>query len=191
MKTFFSQNKILIWLVAFLLVLNICAIGSILYYKGRTTENVTTIMQHPTHERHATPGEGRFFRNFLGLDETQFRKFSAARNRFHIKLTDLNEELAIKRAEFLKELNRKNPDMVKIRKISDEIGNLHAAMRMETGRYYLQLKEICNPEQQEKLYHFFLQTMEGNDMLPSPSGRGGMHRRFMRNHAIRQNNDSI
>ena len=136
-------------------------------------------------------GEGRFLRDFLDLDPEQFEQFRMARYAFQMKAWDITEELREKKVEFLKELNKKNPDTIKIQKISEDIGYLHKGLRLETGKYYLELRTICDKEQQQKLYHFFMQTFERPEMVPAPGRGRGMHQRMMRNSTIKHRNDSI
>jgi hypothetical protein len=191
MKTFFSQNRILIWLVIFLLLLNISAIIAILYHKSREVENTSLSFQPSVNREIRMSGEGRFFRDFLELDKEQFERFRIVRHHFQMKARNITEELREKKAEFLKELDRKNPDAGKIQEISNEIGQLHATLKLETGKYYLQLKTICNDEQQQKLHHFFLKIIGGGEMMPG-QGRGrGMYQKMGRNSAKRFRNDSI
>jgi hypothetical protein len=191
MKTFFSQNRLLIWLVVFLLLLNISAISTMIYHKVKETKNPSSFVQPPIHRERRLAGEGRFLRDFLKLDKEQFEQFRVCRHAFQTKAWDITEELREKKIEFLEELDRKNPDTGKIQQISEDIGSLHKSLRMETGKYYLELKAICNDEQQQKLHHFFMQTFERPEMAPGPGRDHGMHKRMMRDNRIKQNNDSI
>lgn|GEM_PF-180383 len=191
MKTFFSQNRILIWLIIFLLLLNISVISSLIYHRVRESKNISAIHQAPFQRDSRMRSEGRFLRDFLELDPEQFEQFRMARQAFQMKAWGITEELREKKVEFLKVLNQKNPDTSKIQKISEDIGQLHKDLRLKTGKYYLELRTICDKEQQQKLYHFFMQTFERPEMEPG-SGRGrGMHQRMMRNSTIKHRNDSI
>jgi hypothetical protein len=191
MKTFFSQNRILIWVILFLLLLNISAISSIIYHRVSESRNTSFIRQTPFQSDGRMRGEGRFLRDFLELEPEQFKQFGMARHAFQTKAWDITQELREKKIEFLKELNQKTPDTSKIQQISEDIGNLHKDLRLETGKYYLELREICDKEQQQKLYHFFMQTFERPDMVPHPGRGRDMHQRMMKHSRMKQNNDSI
>ncbi len=191
MKTFFSQNKILIWLVVFLLLLNISAITSMIYHRVREAKDPSLLVQPPILRQRRMPAEGRFLRDFLELDAEQFEQFRSSRHAFQMKAWDITEELREKKVEFLEELNRKNPDTGKIQQISEDIGKLHQALRLETGKYYLELRDICDKEQQQKLYHFFMQTFERPEMGPGPGRGRGMHQRMRRHDVMKQDKDSI
>lgn len=191
MKTFFSQNKVLIWLIIFLLLLNIAAISSMIYQRVRLAKDTSFIPHAPFHRDREMPGEGRFLREFLELDTEQFEKFKVARHSFQMKAWEITEELREKKIEFLKELNRKNPDTGKIQKISEDIGDLHSDLRVETGNYYLELRAICHKEQQQKLYHFFMQTFERPEMEPGPGRGAGRHHRMIRRNMNQHGKDSM
>jgi hypothetical protein len=191
MKTFFTQNRLLIWLVIFLLVLNISAISSIIFHRLREPENVSLPFRPPGPAEERIPGDGRFLRGFLELDRQQYEHFRMNRHAFQAKAWNITEELRKKKIEFLEELNKKDPDTGRIEQISEEIGQLHKALRLETGEYYLELKKICNDEQQQKLHHFFMQSLGRHDMASGPARERGMHQRMKRNNRINQVNDSI
>jgi len=191
MKTFFSQNRIWIWLIIFLLLINISAITSMIYHRVREEKETVSFHRAPYPGDSRMRGEGRFLRDFLKLDAEQFEQFRIARHAFQMKAWDITEELREKKVEFLEELNQKIPDTSKIQKISEDIGYLHQDLRMETGKYYLKLRSICDNEQQQKLYHFFMQTFERPEMEPGPGRGQGMHQRVMRHKRMKQNNDSI
>jgi Spy/CpxP family protein refolding chaperone len=191
MKTFFSQNRLLIGLVIFLLVLNISAISSIIYHRVRETKNISLPVQPPVPREARIPGEGRFLRDFLELDRNQFEQFRNTRHAFQAKAFSITEELREKKVEFLEELNNNNPDTGRIEEISEDIGQLHKELRLETGKYYLKLRRICNPEQQQKLHHFFMQSFERQDMAPGPGRSRSLHQRMMKNNRIKPGKDSM
>ena len=190
MKTFFSQNRILIWLIIFLLLLNISAISTMIYHRAREAKNTSFVRHAPFQRDSRMRGEGRFLKDFLELDPEQFEQFRMARHTFQMKAWDITEELREKKVEFLKALNQKNPDTNKIQIISEDIGLLHKDLRLETGKYYLELRTICDKEQQQKLYHFFMQTFERPDMVPGPGRGRGVHQRMIRNSTTKHRNDS-
>ncbi|MBN2213338.1 MAG: periplasmic heavy metal sensor [Bacteroidales bacterium] len=191
MKTFFSQNRLLIWLVIFLLVLNISAISSIIYHRVRETKEIPSPFQPPIAWEGRMPDEGRFLRDYLELDKAQFEQFMIKRHGFQTKARGITEELREKKVEFLEELNKKDTDTSKIRELSEDIGQLHKALRLESGKYYLGLRTICNDEQRQKLHRFFMHSLGRHDMEPLPGRGRGMHQRMMKNNRIKPWKDSI
>ena len=55
----------------------------------------------------------------------------------------------------LTEMSEKNCDTNKLNLLSDSIGYLHADLKKLTYKYYLDFKNICNEQQQEKLEQLF------------------------------------
>ncbi len=191
MKTFFSQNRLLIWLVIFLLVLNVSAISSIIFQRVREPESVSLPFRPPVPDETMMPGEGRFLRDFLELDREQFEHCRIDRHAFQVKAWSITEELREKKIEFLKELDKKNPDTARIEQIAEEIGQLHKTLRLETGEYYLKLRRLCNDQQQQKLHHFFMQSLGRHDTAKRPARGRGIHQRMKRKNSIKQVIDSI
>ena len=51
-------------------------------------------------------------------------------------------------------------DSVLIKKISEEIGMMQTELEMQNNVHILELKSMCNPEQQEKLKLLFNEMLE-------------------------------
>jgi Spy/CpxP family protein refolding chaperone len=60
-----------------------------------------------------------------------------------------------KRFEILDELSNDKPDTILLKKLSDEFGNMHSQLKLLTIDFYLDIKEISTPEEQEELNHYF------------------------------------
>lgn len=173
MKTFFSQNKILIWVMIFLLLLNISTIGSIIFFKSRVNTMISPPKPPLAHKMGIMQRDGRFMKEYLGLNEEQFIQFSNTRFEFQQKAHSIAMELRQKRMELFDELKKSNPGERKIRKISEETGQLHTELNIETSNYYMKIKEICNEGQREQLHRFFIQNHEGGAQIPFPARRHG------------------
>jgi Spy/CpxP family protein refolding chaperone len=83
----------------------------------------------------------------------------------HVELADL-------RRLMLQEMSAKNSDTIKLNQLSDSIGLLHAKLKRLTYRYYLDMKDISTPEQQEKLEILFSGIFT-RDIQMGRYGRGG------------------
>lgn len=191
MKTFFSQNKILIWLVMFLLLLNLSVIGTIIYHKYKIEHKSSSFVPQQFSGRGKIQGGGSFLKEYLRLDEKQFTRFRITRNEFQQKAEIINNSLKEKRIEFLNELEKSNPDEAIIRKVSEDIGKLHADLITETSLYYLDLNSLCTKEQLPKLHSFFKQMFEREESMPSTGrfNRQGQGRTQHNN--LNKNMDSI
>ncbi|MBN2613311.1 MAG: periplasmic heavy metal sensor [Bacteroidales bacterium] len=168
MKTFFTQNRLIIGILVFLLVMNVVAVGSILFYRNKARD-ILTNPPFPAQRLQRMHPEGRYMQKYLELDENQFQNFANARNRFHENARKLANEIREKRMKMFEELEQPEPDMEKIGNIAEEIGRLHKELNIETGNYYLDIREICNPVQREKLHRFFIHTFHESGPAPGHS----------------------
>ena len=156
-----TNNKTLIIIIIFLGLLNLSTIGTIVYHLkfGGDEQKETEVEQIDVPDTHL----GRFFRQQLGLTHQQHIKFRQYRRQFHKKANMVTEQLQEKRNEFMEELGKKHSDTKKLHELSQEIGDLHAELKHLTFEYYLQMKSICNEEQQKKLYSIFWSMMNSGE----------------------------
>ena len=176
MKTFFTQNKVLVWLVIFLLILNLSVITTIVYtkYKQAKTMKLPAVTM-----RHPPPGPGIFLKNELSMSDQQFVQFNEARTKYQARARELNRQLAVIKKNYYDELMKSNPDLHVIRASCDSIGAKHVQLMQETGRYYLEIGKSCNDDQIIKLNTFFSSVIQSEN-------RPMMHDRGMRTQSGRR-----
>jgi hypothetical protein len=73
----------------------------------------------------------------------------------------------------LTEMASAKSDTTKLNMLSDSIGYMHSRLKKLTYKYYLDIKIICNKEQQQKLEQL-IREMFANDAPMGFPGRGGM-----------------
>lgn len=159
-------NRIYITTIAFLVLLNLSTIATIVYHINIPEEeqNEVTIEQIDIPDK----GLGRFFRQQLSLTPKQHIEFRNFRKSFHTKANEVTNSLQLKRNDFMVELGKENSDTVRLHQLSNEIGELHAELKHLTFEYYLQMKSICNKEQQNKLYTIFWSMMNSGEEYTTP-----------------------
>lgn len=173
MKTENKQSW-MIWAIAALVVLNISTLATILFHQYQSNKTVVS-----TEQMQNQPGadaekfSGRYFRDKLNLDGTQMEKFREINPAFRLQARDVTMELAAKRKQMLVEMASAHADTNKLNALSDSIGILHARLKKLTYKYYLDLKGICNADQQKQLEQLF-NEMFINDAPMGFPGRGGM-----------------
>lgn len=165
------KTQILIWAVVLLLITNAVTIATILYhnYKERKNKENITI----TAPGGANMINGRFFRQELGFDQTQMDVFRQANQAFRPRTMFITDNIDSLKNEMFAELRKIKPDTVKLGNLSEMIGQLHGQLKHETYTFYLQLKNICSPEQQAELENAFLPLFKSERMTTLP----GLHRR--------------
>jgi Spy/CpxP family protein refolding chaperone len=169
MKTYFTRYRILVWLVIILLIINISAITTI-FLGLNVGDRKETRPFHRRIEMHRHQ-DVRFFEESLNLSPDQHAQFKASRHKFFSEAKKLAGQMHDKRVEFVNELASPEPDTLKLMEIADEIGNLHSKLKYQTYKHYIEMKKICNKEQEEKLTRIFKSMLYKEDGFISPGGR--------------------
>ena len=184
-----KENKysLMIWAIVILAVINISTLMTILYHKYQSDTSETISASDPKQlEADSEKFSGRYFRDQLNLSIEQMDKFKQINPVFRPKARYITIELAEKRKQMLIEMSAAESDTARLNAISDSIGQLHSSLKKITYRYYLEIKNICNPEQQRKLEQIFGEMFTNDSQLGypgngGPGGRGqgrGQGRRF-------------
>ena len=179
------KHTLMVWAIVILAVMNASTLITILYhqYQSDKTENSTLAGQKQM-EADASKFSGRYFRDQLNLSSEQMEKFREINPVFRQQARAVTIGLAEKRLQMLTEMAAANSDHHKLDALSDSIGNLHSRLKKLTYKYYLDIKGICNKDQQGKLEQLF-NEMFTNDLpmgFPGKGGSGG------RQHGKRFNN---
>ena len=170
-----TENKysMMVWAIVVLAVMNISTIVTIVYHKYQS-EKVEVSLGDDKKQTEADLERfsGRYFRDELNMSNTQMEKFKEINPVFRPKARNITIELAEKRKQMLAEMAAIKSDTSRLNALSDSIGQLHSELKKITYRYYMEIKSICNSEQQKKLEQIFGE-MFTNDAPLGSSGKGG------------------
>jgi hypothetical protein len=183
MRTFFNNNKALMWVIIAMLVLNIAAFTTIIIQR-KTQAVATPSLPRPF------PGDvrpGIYLREELGLDDGQFAQFTHARDQYQLTARRTHLRLMEKRKDFLNALFEDNADSAFMKATSDSIGLLHARLIEETGAYYQTIRALCREDQVGKLNAFFSRVVIEGENTGMPH-RGAMRGSRGRMENPRRNN---
>ena len=169
-----TENKysILIWAIVVLVIMNVTTIITVVYHKFQFDKIVSSTVDAKQAEIESERFSGRYFRDELNMSNAQMEKFKVINPVFRPKAKFITIELAEKRKQMLVEMATAKSDTSRLNALSDSIGQLHSELKRVTYRYYLEMKAICNPEQQVKLEKLFGE-MFTNDLPLGSSGKGG------------------
>ena len=167
MKTYFTQSRILIWLVMILLIINISAVITI-FYSIKERNKLIINKRFLPDKAQIYHHKEKSFRNCMNLDEKQHEHFISAKDNFFLEAKKITGQMHDKRVEFINEMASENPDTIKIREIANEIGSLHAKLKYETFKHYINMKSVCNKDQEEKLMHLFRSMLNEDPFIPGP-----------------------
>jgi len=166
-----NTYRILIWVILVLLATNLSMGISFLYHKQQDNK----FMEQLEEAAIEVPSERRtrFFRDQLNLGRDQIDIFRELNREFNRTAWQITHQLETLRSEMVRELGKEKPRQKTLNSITRNIGELHTKLKSETIKYYLQMKEVCNEEQQIKLNEIFISMLKKNEDVSLPGfGRG-------------------
>lgn len=153
---YFTKRRLVIWGFSILILLNLSALATIAYYRFfRPPREEVRI--HPAWRKHKP--EPCLWKA-LNFTDAQKAQFDTVKNTYRNRSTKIIHALRQKRVAIIKELSTNEPDNAKLEKLADEIGKLHADLKKESIHHLLELKTICNTEQNEMLSLHFNRMLE-------------------------------
>jgi Spy/CpxP family protein refolding chaperone len=139
--------KTLVWLVVILAVINIAALGTIVYER----------ISAPSH-RMFFPQPGEQFdehegpmRKMLDLTPEQMEALRASRDSLADQMKAFHDELDAKRQQLFTEMGKDDPDTQLVYRLVDEIGQIQTNMQKQVVGNLLKDGAILDPHQREML----------------------------------------
>jgi Spy/CpxP family protein refolding chaperone len=191
-----TKKQLLIGGLILLFVINIAALGTIIYqnqkynnernfreeepersWRDSRREKRYDRRMHEDRDDRSRPGRGNRFdyylKDELNFNETQFDKFLELRTKNKEAQHLIVEKLAQKRKEMMKELSSADPDSALLKEIAKEIGDLHEDLKTKTIEHFMEVKTICNPSQKEKFNTLIRRMEKHHGPMHSPGRRPG------------------
>ncbi len=171
-----NRYRTLTWIIVVLLATNLSMGISFLYHKQQDKK----FMEQLEEAAIEVPSERRtrFFREQLNLGQDQMDTFRELNRNYNKTAWRVTHQLEALRAEMVRELGKENPKEKTLESISEQIGKLHTNLKKETIDYYMQMKEVCNDEQQIKLNEIFMSMLKKKEDVSLPEyGRRNQNRR--------------
>ncbi len=158
-----------IWGIAILIVLNM-GLMSVLWY------------EHFDRRPARPPGDGKpnpdgFFVRELGLNKEQAESLSALREQQMRESEPIKAQIHSLRRQMTEELFAVEPDPVRMKELSEAIGDKQAEFDRAVQEHFGRVKQLCGPEQQEILKRLVLEALDRARMPPPPPGPGPGNRR--------------
>ncbi|MFZ0282179.1 MAG: hypothetical protein WAL29_11045 [Bacteroidales bacterium] len=171
-----NKYRWLVWIVI-LAVMNIATIITVIYNRNRTSREIVAVETSQTgSETSSIRYSGRWFRDQLNLSNEQMDRFVEFNPVFRQNVMNINQGLNLLRQKMLSEMASENFDTIRLNTLSDSIGFLHAGLKKVTYKYYIDIKNICDQQQQEKLEQLF-GGMFASDGRMGQFGKGGQQGR--------------
>ncbi|MEI7982771.1 MAG: periplasmic heavy metal sensor [Bacteroidota bacterium] len=172
---FFSKNRFLFWLLIFLVGVNISAMVTII---------VLVSKKAPPSNQQPVKNTGNAFTKTLSLSPGQTGKVETILNDYKNLTEPISADIRNRRIQILEELAKKNPDKAILTSNVKEISMLQTQMQNASIDQYMALKEICTPDQCQRLSALYYELYGCQGQGPGMGkGKGpgqgkGMMRRY-------------
>ena len=163
---YFTNKKFVTWTIIILVLLNVFTLSTI--WLAKLVMPVP--FPHTFHEERRPPVDN-FIERELDLSKDQVIKFEESRKRHMLQTKTLHNAIFFKKEKLINKIFTPDVDSTEIKKLSGEIGIMQTELEMQNNVHILELKSICNPEQQEKLKFLFNEMLEKSrpkEHRPSP-----------------------
>jgi hypothetical protein len=173
-----TENKSwMIWAVVILAVMNIATIITVIYNRNQIREEKVVVESNLLKAEATSTGySGRWFRDQLNFSNDQMARFVEFNPAFRENVRNINMDLNLLRQKMLSEMATEKCDTIRLNILSDSIGILHGNLKKVTYKYYIEIKNICDQQQQEKLEQLF-GGMFVSDHRMGQYGKGGQQGR--------------
>ena len=171
-----EKRKLLIGLILFLVITNVATIATVLVHTRKSSgADRSSGQAASTGSPGAVPDTQRalFFTNELKLDKEQQAKFRTIQREYMRDARAISTEMSHLRDDLLQAMDQDNPDESRLNALSEQIGIKHTELKKLTVRYYIGLKAICKPDQQEQLYEIIRKIIKPDGDVQLPEGPGG------------------
>jgi Spy/CpxP family protein refolding chaperone len=154
---FFSKQRILGGMFVVLVVFNIVLLGTVWKQIFQKTPETTYDAQ-------------QFMQQELNLTEAQMAQLEALRSPHLAQTKQLLDEIHDLKEEITAELFAASPDADHVEDLAKEIGYKYAELERLHFQFFLELREMFEPEQQEQLHALMQEILRQVQPPPLPQG---------------------
>ena len=154
---YFRNQKLLVFSVIILVAINLISLGSFWFYSQK--------FHHPPHFEGRKDIMQKFLVRELGLSKEQEDKLIRDEKEFLPKLEIAFEKMHQGKIELYGKIFETTKDSTKVDSLFRNIANYHAEIEKLLYFHFSEIKNICDPVQQEKLKNIqsrFLNFMDGS-----------------------------
>jgi Spy/CpxP family protein refolding chaperone len=163
---YFSKNKITVWIIVILVLLNLFTLSTIWFNQFRVPERPPR--QDVGHRRQGL----KVLEHKLNLSDEQIQVFAEIRQRHFEKIRPLQKEIFSCRQELMNELYKSTPDTGRISTLARRIGEKEILRERAIFEHFMEMKSACNPEQKEKFEILLRELMAPPEDMPHLRPRG-------------------
>lgn len=166
----FKQNKILIWLVIILVVINLGTITGIwiLNFSGKHHKEISKPRDHKSDKKMREPGRFEMFGHELKFDNEQNEKYNVISTGHHKEMQMFADSINTKKKQILTEIAKPEPDTAKVEILFTEIGKYQSSIEKEIFNHFLKIKMLCNDEQKNRFDNLIKDIIDRSNIPPPP-----------------------
>jgi len=158
---YFSKNKISLWIIVILVLLNLFTLSTIWYNQFHNP------VRHPREDVRNRRHGAKVLEQNLNLTAEQSKIFEDIRQRHFARMKPLHREIFSIRQELMDEVSKTEPDTARIRELTRLIGEKETERERSIIQHFRELRSVCTPEQREK-FEILLRKLMG----PAPEMSG-------------------
>jgi Spy/CpxP family protein refolding chaperone len=160
----------LIWIVIILLVANLSAFITVLFFMKKQTNQTELVGRSNKVAPSENPGRAMMSDfNFNNEQQVRFKEIRYAHNK---KVSGINRDIHLLRKEIVEHLSKENVNEQSIDSLAKKFGVLQTQLKKEVFRNFIEVKNICNEEQKKKLMLHINHVVDQN--VPGPGMRRKM-----------------
>jgi hypothetical protein len=111
-----------------------------------------------------------FLARELELNQEQIKVYRGLHERQVFQSDSIRTEINRLGSEMVDELFSATPDFARIQQLSEAMGEEHAVFERKIFDHFIEIKQICNPDQQERLRQLITEIIKRSLFAPPPSG---------------------
>jgi Spy/CpxP family protein refolding chaperone len=176
----FNHNRTIFWILIFLVLINITALGTFWVYFHKHASEPIQISGYRN---------GVALKQELSLTSAQSVKVNGINTIYKTTSEPLASAIKDQKALLLEELSKENTDMTQVEKIANEVVSEQKKLQDANIKQFLDLKKVCTAEQTQKLSQIYAE-LYGCGHRGQGNGNGKGQGKGMR-HRYGQQQDSI
>lgn len=146
-----KTNRILLWFNLVLILIIGSAVITFLIMRSSSGRQITDPVEMNSMD---------MLRTELGLSDEQYKKVLVENDRTLRTYNLVMDMMCETNVAMIEELALKESDPLVLDSLAKKIGTLNASLRRHTSDYFVNLKSICNEDQQQKLTLIFKRMMQ-------------------------------
>ncbi len=138
-----QKVKIIVWLAIILIILNLSVLATMAWLR---------VSDKPLSRDYKPEKQYRFMERELGFDENQIAQFNAIQQKHRDNIKDIFNQITEKKGLIYEELKKETPNDKILDALHKEIGNLHYTLSQYSTSHYMEVMQICDAQQKDKLH---------------------------------------